>query len=62
MDGEEVKKPVKCSAPEYVDYLMTWVQSKLDNETIFPSRTDVRVTRRFLFFFLKHHASFRASL
>lgn len=42
MDGEEVKKPIKCSAPEYVDYLMTWVQGKLDNEQIFPSRTDVR--------------------
>lgn len=23
---DNTKKPVKCSAPEYVDYLMTWVQ------------------------------------
>eukprot|EP01122_Echinamoeba_exundans_P011189 TRINITY_DN435_c0_g1_i1.p1 TRINITY_DN435_c0_g1~~TRINITY_DN435_c0_g1_i1.p1 ORF type:complete len:216 (-),score=60.46 TRINITY_DN435_c0_g1_i1:209-856(-) len=47
MDGEEVKKPVKCSAPEYVDFLMTWVQSKLDNEQIFPSRTDVPFPKNF---------------
>lgn len=37
-DGERIKKPIKCSAPEYVDHLMTWVQRKLDNEAIFPSR------------------------
>jgi hypothetical protein len=32
------KKPVKVSAPEYVDYLMTWVQNQLDDENIFPSK------------------------
>jgi MOB kinase activator 1 len=37
-DGEQVKKPIKVSAPEYVDYLMSWVQSILDDETVFPSR------------------------
>lgn len=47
MDGEEVKKPIKCSAPEYVEYLMTWVQSKLDNEDIFPSHTDVPFPKTF---------------
>ena len=47
MDGEEVKKPIKCSAPEYVEYLMTWVQSKLDNEDIFPSHTDVPFPKNF---------------
>ena len=35
-DGTEVKKPIKLSAPEYVDYLMTWVQKQLDDETVFP--------------------------
>ena len=24
-DGQTVKKPIKCSAPKYIDYLMTWV-------------------------------------
>jgi MOB kinase activator 1 len=47
MDGEEVKKPIKCSAPEYVEYLMTWVQGKLDNEDIFPSHTDVPFPKTF---------------
>jgi MOB kinase activator 1 len=39
-DGENIKKPIKVSAPEYVDYLMTWVQGILDDETMFPSRAD----------------------
>eukprot|EP00004_Rigifila_ramosa_P004041 TRINITY_DN1443_c0_g1_i2.p2 TRINITY_DN1443_c0_g1~~TRINITY_DN1443_c0_g1_i2.p2 ORF type:complete len:124 (-),score=28.98 TRINITY_DN1443_c0_g1_i2:118-489(-) len=34
-DGEKVKQPIKCTAPEYVDYLMTWIQGKLDDEKIF---------------------------
>lgn len=35
---ENVKKPIKVSAPDYVDYLMTWVQGILDDEAVFPSR------------------------
>lgn len=35
-DGLTVKKPIKCSAPKYIDYLMTWVQDQLDDETLFP--------------------------
>lgn len=37
-DGEKIKKPIKCSAPEYMDYLMSWVQGIIDDENIFPSR------------------------
>lgn len=37
-DGTTVKKPIKCSAPKYIDYLMTWVQDQLDDENIFPSK------------------------
>ena len=37
-DGVQFKKPVRVSAPEYVDYLMTWVSLQLDDESIFPSR------------------------
>mgnify|MGYP002394803576 CR=1 FL=1 len=37
-DGEKIKKPIKCTAPEYVEYLMDWIQSTLDDETIFPAR------------------------
>lgn len=31
-DGVVQKKPIKVSAPEYVDFLMTWVQSLVDND------------------------------
>ena len=37
-DNKNVKKPLKCSAPDYMEYLMTWVQDQLDDEKIFPSR------------------------
>ena len=46
-DGEKIKKPIKVTAPEYMEYLMTWVQDTLDNETIFPSRVDVPFPRQF---------------
>jgi len=46
-DGETVKKPIKCSAPEYVEYLMTWIQAILDDETIFPSRMDEPFPKNF---------------
>lgn len=35
------KKPTKMSAPDYVDCLMTWVQSQLDDESVFPSKIGV---------------------
>lgn len=40
-DGHTVKKPIKCSAPKYIDYLMTWVQDQLDDETLFPSKIGI---------------------
>ena len=36
MDGVKYKKPVKVSAPEYVDLLMGWVEAQLNDEQIFP--------------------------
>eukprot|EP01133_Synstelium_polycarpum_P003981 gene3981-4610_t len=44
---EAIKKPIKVSAPEYVEYLMTWVQNILDDENIFPSRVDVQFPKNF---------------
>ncbi|XP_017486090.1 PREDICTED: MOB kinase activator 1B-like [Rhagoletis zephyria] len=46
-DGTTVKKPIKCSAPKYIDYLMTWVQDQLDDETIFPSKIGVPFPKNF---------------
>ena len=37
-DGQTVKRPIKCSAPKYIDYLMTWAQDQLDDESLFPSK------------------------
>ena len=37
-DGNAVKKPIKCSAPKYIDYLMTWVKEQIDDEALFPSK------------------------
>jgi len=35
-DGVDIKQPIKVSAPEYVDYLMSWVDKQLNDESIFP--------------------------
>ncbi|GLA21218.1 MOB kinase activator 1B [Aspergillus niger] len=40
-DSENYKRPTKMSAPEYIEHLMSWVQSSIDNEQIFPSRLGV---------------------
>ena len=37
-DGVKYKRPTKLSAPEYVDALMNWAQSLLDNEKYFPNQ------------------------
>ena len=47
-DGTSVKKPIKCSAPKYIDYLMTWVQDQLDDESLFPSRIGVPFPKNFV--------------
>eukprot|EP01137_Pigoraptor_chileana_P006682 Opistho-2@51283 len=47
-DGTTVKKPIKCTAPEYIDFLMTWVQNQLDDEALFPSKIGVPFPKTFL--------------
>lgn len=37
-DGVKFKRPTKLSAPEYVDTLMNWAQSLLDDENVFPNK------------------------
>lgn len=37
-NSKEYRKPTKMSAPDYIDCLMTWTQSMLDDESIFPSK------------------------
>ena len=35
-DHKNIKKPIKVSAPDYVNYLMTWIEETLEDETTFP--------------------------
>ena len=35
-DGVVIKKPIRCSSTEYVDYVMTWIEDKINDEHIFP--------------------------
>jgi len=46
-DGVIHKTAVKCSAPEYVDYLMCWIQEQLDDEEVFPSRVGAPFPRNY---------------
>jgi MOB kinase activator 1 len=40
-------EPLKMSAPEYVDTLMSYIQSKVDDESTFPSKLGVSFPRTF---------------
>ncbi|KAL0308427.1 UNVERIFIED_CONTAM: MOB kinase activator-like 1A [Sesamum radiatum] len=40
-DGVTIKKPLVVSAPQYVEYLMDWIEAQLDNEAIFPQKFGV---------------------
>jgi len=46
-DGTQIKKPLKCSAPQYIDYLMCWVQDQLEDESIFPSKIGLSFPKNF---------------
>eukprot|EP01102_Stenamoeba_stenopodia_P004362 TRINITY_DN1466_c0_g1_i3.p1 TRINITY_DN1466_c0_g1~~TRINITY_DN1466_c0_g1_i3.p1 ORF type:complete len:237 (-),score=55.03 TRINITY_DN1466_c0_g1_i3:213-923(-) len=39
-DGDKIKKPIKVSAPEYVNLLQAWIHQQLDDEAIFPSEDE----------------------
>jgi len=44
---------MKVSAPEYVDFLMTWIQKQLDDEKIFPSQVGKSTS-----FFLRSYVNY----
>jgi MOB kinase activator 1 len=46
-DGARYKRPTKLPAPEYVDALMNWTQSLLDDPVVFPSRVGVPFPKNF---------------
>ncbi|KAI9753807.1 MAG: Maintenance of ploidy protein mob1 [Chaenotheca gracillima] len=46
-DSEKFKKPTKMPAPEYIEHLMAWIQSNVDNEQSFPGRVGVPFPKTF---------------
>lgn len=47
VDPPVIKKPIKCSAPEYVEYVMTHIEKKINDDAIFPSSPDVPFPAKF---------------
>ena len=47
MDGVKYKKPHKCSAPEYIDLLMSWVEEQINDARIFPIEDGVPFPKNF---------------
>ncbi|ETO10153.1 Mob4B protein [Reticulomyxa filosa] len=47
MDGVKFKKPIKVSAPKYIDYLMSWVETQINDPQIFPVEEDVKFPKDF---------------
>ena len=46
-DKDKSKKPMKVSAKEYIDFLMTWVQNQLNNEELFPNKIGIKFPPHF---------------
>jgi len=46
-DGIKYKKPIKVSAPDYVDLLMSWVEDQINNENIFPISEENKFPKNF---------------
>lgn len=38
-DGDKYKKPTKLPAPRYIELLMDWIESQINNEELFPVTT-----------------------
>lgn len=42
------KSPVECSGPQYVDFVMKWVDDEINNETLFPHSADTPFPKNFI--------------
>jgi MOB kinase activator 1 len=47
-DGVKIKKPVRLSAPEYIDKLFDWVESQIDDESVFPQQFGAKFPPNYL--------------
>jgi hypothetical protein len=41
---DSTKRSVKVSGPQYADYVMTWIQSLMLDETVFPTKAGKYIT------------------
>lgn len=46
-DGVRFQKPIELNAPQYVDFLMIWIQGLLDDPHVFPTRLGVAFPKNF---------------
>jgi hypothetical protein len=35
--ANKFKAPIICSGPEYVDFVMNWVEQEINNDSLFPT-------------------------
>lgn len=46
-DGVKIKKPIQCSGPAYVEYVISWVEDMINDETLFPTSSTSPFPRHF---------------
>ena len=47
-DGVKIKKPISCSGPQYIDYVMTWAEEITNTDSIFPTSSTTPFPKNFL--------------
>lgn len=45
-DGIRIKKPIPCSGPQYVDFVLNWIEETINNDSIFPATASKQYLRR----------------
>lgn len=46
-DGVKIKSAIRCSATEYIEYVMTWIEDQINNEAIFPQSVETPFPRNY---------------
>ncbi|XP_065572321.1 MOB kinase activator-like 3 isoform X2 [Artemia franciscana] len=46
-DGKHYRKPTALPAPKYISLLMDWVEDQINDDTVFPTTTDIPFPKNF---------------
>ena len=46
-DGKS-SKPIRCSSPEYVEYVLNWIEEQIQDESLFPVADDAKFPPEFM--------------